>query len=107
MRILFFFIWGGRTGSEVTLHNFICHADQKRIEIGVACGQKGELMKNLPPDVPCFDYSDPMLARNGTELSGVRQVFDQALNSFYHRSYHALHGGYPSLKQATNLEKIW
>lgn len=54
MRILFFMMSGNRTGSEVGLFNYICHADRRKVKMAVACPVEGELLRELPPDVPVF-----------------------------------------------------
>lgn len=50
---------GNRTGSEVGLYNYICHADRQKLRVGVACPGRGELLAHLPADVPVFDTSAP------------------------------------------------
>jgi len=56
MRILFFMPRAGRTGSEVALYNLICHAAGKGFKVAVACADEGELLNQLPADVPVFVY---------------------------------------------------
>jgi glycosyltransferase involved in cell wall biosynthesis len=58
MRILFFMPLGTRSGSEVALHNLISYAAGKDFEMAVACKQEGELLRQLPPNVPVFVYDN-------------------------------------------------
>jgi glycosyltransferase involved in cell wall biosynthesis len=56
MRIVFFMAHASRTGSEIALCNLIWHAVNNGIEACVACGEGGELLEQLPPNVPVFVY---------------------------------------------------
>jgi SAM-dependent methyltransferase len=57
-KILFFFPFGHRSGSEVALYELIRHADRGRVGMAVACGREGALFKGLPSDVAVFNYGN-------------------------------------------------
>lgn len=58
MKILFFTQNLARTGSEVALYNLIDNANRQEIEMAVAAGAEGELLKKLPADVPYSIYGN-------------------------------------------------
>lgn len=53
-RILFFTPFASRTGSEVMLLYILRHFDRQKFEAGLVSFQEGELLKELPSDVPYF-----------------------------------------------------
>ena len=53
-RILFFTPFASRTGSEVMLLYILRHFDRTRFEAGLVSFEHGELLNELPPDVPYF-----------------------------------------------------
>jgi L-malate glycosyltransferase len=56
MKLLFFSPRCDRTGAEFALFRLICNADRKTTEMAVACGARGELLKNFPHDISVFHY---------------------------------------------------
>lgn len=74
MRILFFMLTAGRTGSEVALHNYIWHAAGRGWEMGVACEAEGELFRRMPPGVPTFTYGHGTLGAARRVYEGVRRT---------------------------------
>lgn len=58
MKVLFFTQNLARTGSEIALYNIIRHANRTEFEMAVAAGGEGELLKELPADVPYSIYAD-------------------------------------------------
>jgi L-malate glycosyltransferase len=58
MRIAFFIKRALRTGSEMALCNFIWYAVNNGVQACVAAREGGELLDQLPPNVPVFVYSD-------------------------------------------------
>lgn len=57
MKILFFTQNLARIGSEVVIYNLIRNADRGVIKMAVAAGTEGELLSQLPPDVPHSTYA--------------------------------------------------
>lgn len=53
-RILFFTPFASRTGSEVMLLYILRHFDRQKFEAGLVSFREGELLNELPPDVPYF-----------------------------------------------------
>lgn len=73
-KLLFFFAYGHRSGSEVALYEYIRHADRHDIHMGVACWQDGPLIKAFPPDVTTFNYrKDPSLS----DEESIRRIHDE------------------------------
>lgn len=73
MRGLFFALSAARTGSEIALYNFICHADRSAIDMGVACRYDGDLLKDLPSDVAKFVYGhDSSAAQILTDIAYIK-----------------------------------
>jgi glycosyltransferase involved in cell wall biosynthesis len=56
MKILIFTQNLARTGSEVAIYNIISNANRREIEMAVAAAEEGELLRQLPPDVPRSIY---------------------------------------------------
>jgi glycosyltransferase involved in cell wall biosynthesis len=57
MNILFFTPSLARTGSEIVIYNLICNADREKTRMAVAVGAEGELLNQLPADVPRLNYN--------------------------------------------------
>jgi glycosyltransferase involved in cell wall biosynthesis len=53
-KILFFTPFATRTGSEMMLLYIVKHIDRSRFDIGIVSFADGELLKELPEDVPVF-----------------------------------------------------
>ncbi|GAB2782789.1 hypothetical protein GCM10027275_28260 [Rhabdobacter roseus] len=53
-RILFFTPFATRTGSEMMLLYILRHLDRTRFEAGLVSFAKGELLEDLPSDIPVF-----------------------------------------------------
>jgi L-malate glycosyltransferase len=87
MRILFFMAYCGRTGSEMSLYNIICHANRRRFEMAVACRSDGVLLRELPADVPGFAYNSSLLHRNYSKLYSkvFRNPNSRAVMSLHNR----------------------
>jgi glycosyltransferase involved in cell wall biosynthesis len=53
-RILIFTPFASRTGSEMMLWYLLQHVDRRRFQLGLVCLQSGELLRDLPADVPVW-----------------------------------------------------
>ncbi len=53
-RILFFTPYATRTGSEMLIYYILKYLDRSRFEAGLVCFAKGELVQDLPKDIPVF-----------------------------------------------------
>lgn len=53
-KILFFFPFGQRTGSEMSLYNLICHAELPDVAMAVTSKTDGELLRALPARISNF-----------------------------------------------------
>lgn len=53
-RILFFTPYGTRTGSEVLIYYILKYMDRTKFEAGLVCFANGELLNDLPKDIPVF-----------------------------------------------------
>lgn len=53
-RILFFTPYATRTGSEMMIYYILKYLDRTRFEAGLVCFAKGELVNDLPKDIPVF-----------------------------------------------------
>lgn len=53
-RILFFTPYASRTGSEMMLLYILRHFDRTRYEAGLVCFARGELLNDIPSDIPVF-----------------------------------------------------
>ena len=53
-RILFFTPYATRTGSEVLIYYILKYLDRSRFEAGLVCFAQGELLNDLPADIPVF-----------------------------------------------------
>jgi glycosyltransferase involved in cell wall biosynthesis len=58
MRIAFFIKRASRTGSEIALCNLIWYAVNNGVEACVACREGGELLNQLPPNIPVYVYGE-------------------------------------------------
>lgn len=56
-RILFFTPYATRTGSEMLIYYILKHFDRDKFEVGLVCFSPGELLKDLPPDIPVYVVS--------------------------------------------------
>ncbi len=54
LRLLFFTPFASRTGSEVMLWYLLKHFDRSRFQAGLVCFNRGELLGEVPPDVPVW-----------------------------------------------------
>ena len=53
-KILFFTPYATRTGSEVLIYYILKYLDRSRFEAGLVCFAQGELLNDLPADIPVF-----------------------------------------------------
>jgi len=53
-RILFFTPYATRTGSEVLIYYILKYLDKSRFEAGLVCFAQGELLNDIPADIPVF-----------------------------------------------------
>lgn len=53
-RILFFTPYATRTGSEMMLLYILQHIDRTRFDVGIVSFGRGELLKEIPSDIPVF-----------------------------------------------------
>lgn len=53
-RILFFTPYATRTGSEMLIYYILKYLDRTKFDAGLVCFAKGELLHDLPKDVPVF-----------------------------------------------------
>jgi glycosyltransferase involved in cell wall biosynthesis len=54
LRLLIFTPFASRTGSEMMLWYLLKHIDRTRFQIGLVCFRHGELLRDLPADVPVW-----------------------------------------------------
>jgi glycosyltransferase involved in cell wall biosynthesis len=53
-RILFFTPYATRTGSEILIYYILKYFDRTKFEAGIVCFAQGELLNDLPKDIPVF-----------------------------------------------------
>ena len=53
-RILFFTPYATRTGSEMMIYYILKYLDRSKFEAGLVCFSRGELLTDLPQDIPVF-----------------------------------------------------
>lgn len=53
-KILFFTPYATRTGSEMLIYYILKYLDRSKFEAGLVCFAQGELLKDLPADIPVF-----------------------------------------------------
>lgn len=53
-KILFFTPYATRTGSEMLIYYILKYLDRSKFEAGLVCFAKGELISDLPSDIPVF-----------------------------------------------------
>lgn len=87
----------------MVLLRLIRRADRAKVQMALACGRGGELLKTLPADVPAVDYTSDATTSGVSTLSRLSR---RALDSFYYRTHTYLYRHAPTLTRGAGEQNI-